>query len=87
LSLSQWLRRASFDISVAVLFCRSKGDLLDILTLQHMLRDVRIIVILPDDDDYTLAKGHDLRPRFLSYRDEDYSNVAGVLSRMIGMRE
>ena len=32
-ALSQRLRRPSFDLSVAVLFCCSKGDLLDILTL------------------------------------------------------
>jgi hypothetical protein len=67
--------------------CRSKGDLLDILTLQHLLRDVRIILILPDDDDDTLAKGHALRPRFLSYREEGFADIADVLSRMIGRRE
>ena len=39
------------------------------------------------DDDETLAKGHALGPRFLSYRDEDFSDVAGVVSRMIGKRE
>jgi hypothetical protein len=86
-ALSQRLHRPSFDLSVAILFCCSKGDLLDILTLQYLLKDVRIILILPDDDDDTLAKGHALGPRFLSYRDEDFSDVAGVVSRMIGKRE
>jgi hypothetical protein len=85
-ALSQRLHRPFFDLTVAVLFCCSKSDLLDILALRPLLKDVRIILILPDDDDDTLAKGHALGPRFLSYHDEDFSDVAGVLSRMIGKR-
>ena len=86
-ALSERLRRPSFDLSVAVLFCCSKNDLLEVLTLQNLLKDVRVILILPDDDVDTLAKGHALGPRFLSYRDGGFQDVAGVLSRMIGRRE
>jgi len=85
-ALSQRLHRPSFDLSVVILFCCSKDDLMDVLTLQNLLKDVRIILILPDDDDDTLAKGHALGPRFLSYRDQGFHDVAGVLSRMIGKR-
>lgn len=85
-ALSQRLHRPSFDLSVVILFCCSKDDLMEVLTLQNLLKDVRIILILPDDDDDTLAKGHALGPRFLSYRDQGFHDVAGVLSRMIGKR-
>jgi len=85
-ALSERLHRPSFDLSVVILFCCSKADLMDVLTLQNLLKDVRIILILPDDDDDTLTKGHALGPRFLSYRDQGFHDVAGVLSRMIGKR-
>jgi hypothetical protein len=44
---------------------------------------MKTIVILPDSNPDTVAKGHILRPRFLSYCDGDFQDVAAVLSRMI----
>jgi hypothetical protein len=43
---------------------------------------MRIILVLPDRDDETVAMGHRLRPRMVSYNDGDYLDVAAVLIRM-----
>src|SRR5271157_676469 len=81
---SERLRKPMDDIPVAVILAAGEDDLLTVLSISHLLYDVRFILILPDRDDPTVAIGHSLRPRFLSYTDSDFREVMAVLSKMIG---
>jgi hypothetical protein len=45
---------------------------------------VKLILIVPDQDDETLTNAHKLRPRFLSFSKNDFSDAASVLAKMIG---
>ncbi len=67
---------------VVLLSPASKEELSRLLALQDLLSDMRIILVLPDRDDETVAMGHRLRPRMVSYSDGDYLDVAAVLTRM-----
>lgn len=77
------LRRPMFDVDLAILLTCSKSDLLDLLLLRDLLLDVRIILILPDRKPDTISRGHSLYPRFLSYVDSDFKDVAAVLDKMM----
>ena len=81
---SKRLHRPMDDIPVAVILASSEEDLLTILSISHLLFDVRFILILPDREDITVAIGHSLRPRFMSYADSDFREVTAVLGKMIG---
>ena len=85
-SLSEGLRQPRNWDDVAILLTSSRVELhyLNLISLRTLLWDMRTIVILPDSNPETVAKGHILRPRFLSYCDGDFMDVAAVLSRMIG---
>ncbi len=85
-SLSRRLRQPSSGPSMAVLLAASKEDLMEFLSIHDLLDSVRIILVLPDRKDDTVAKGHSLRPRFLTYvdSDSDFLDVAAVLSKMLG---
>ncbi|HYA13498.1 MAG TPA: hypothetical protein VEF33_04080 [Syntrophales bacterium] len=73
-----------FDETViAVLLVCSKKDLMDILSLQELLLDMQIILILPDTDNDTVTKGHTLRPRLIIHCDSDFLEVTGALCRMM----
>jgi len=78
------LRKPMDEIPVAVILAASQEDLLAILSISHLLCDVRFILILPDREDVTVAIGHTLRPRFMSYADTDFREVTAVLGKMIG---
>jgi len=78
------LRKPMDEIPVAVVLAASEEDLLAILSISHLLCDVRFILILPDREDVTVAIGHSLRPRFMSYADSDFREVTAVLGKMIG---
>lgn len=82
--LSGRLRRPSgFKEGIAVLFVKSREELLELQSLGELLCDLRIILLLPDDEEETIAAGHLLRPRFLSYADGDFREVAAVLYKML----
>jgi len=84
-SLSRGLRQRRNNDDIAILLASSKVELhyLNLISLRNLLSDMKIIVILPDSSPDTVARGHILRPRFLSYGDGDFQDVAAVLSRMI----
>jgi hypothetical protein len=81
--LSRGLRKPRNGLNIAILLVSSKEDLQNIIYFRDLLWDIKIILILPDSDPDTIAKAHLLRPRFLSYCDSDFQDVAAVLSRMI----
>jgi hypothetical protein len=82
-NLSNRLRQRAHDLPIAVLHAARRKDLSDILSIRDLLRDVRIILVLPDRDESTIAKGHTLRPRFLSYTDSDLTDVFSVLKKCL----
>jgi hypothetical protein len=82
-SLYQELCQPKDESSIAVLLAATQKDLLDILSLRDLLSDLRLILILPDTEDDTIAKGHVLCPRFVSSVDSDFSAVSAVLKKML----
>jgi hypothetical protein len=81
--LSRRLRQPRYNLAVAVLLAASRQDLLDLFSIRDLLDDLRVILLLPNRKKDTIAKGHTLRPRFLTYADSDLSDVAAVLSKML----
>ena len=57
------LRQPKPDPPIAVLLAASREDLSEILSLRDLLGDIRIMLVLPDRERDTIAKGHTLRPR------------------------
>ena len=82
-TLGQRLRRPSYDIAVAVLLISSSEELRNVLSIRHLFDNIKIILILPDRKNETIVIGHKLRPRFLSYTDSDFIDVAVVLENML----
>jgi hypothetical protein len=81
--LSFRLHQSMFDVDLAILLASSKSELLDLILLRDLLLGVRIILILPDKKRDTISRGHSLYPRYLSYVDSDFKDVAAVLDKMM----
>jgi hypothetical protein len=81
--LSHWLRRPIYECFVAVLIAADREELSGFLKLKDLLSYVKLILIVPDQDDETLTNAHKLRPRFLSFSMNDFSEAASVLAKMI----
>ena len=82
--LTQRLRKPRGDMEIAVLLAADRQDLLEMLCIRDLLDNMRTILILPDKSDDTIAKGHNLRPRYVSFVDSDFEDIAAVLGKMLG---
>ncbi len=82
-TLREKLQQPFKHLDVAVFFPSDENELSDLLSLRDLLRDMRIILVLPDRTRGIVAMGHMLRPRLISYGDSDFFEVAAVLGRML----
>ena len=83
-NLSWRLCQPTHNLGVAVIVTTSKEELLGVFSIRDLLNDLRIILILPDRDSNTIKKGQALYPRFISYADGHFNDVAAVLEKMVG---
>jgi len=81
--LSKRLCQPLYDLSIAVLLATTGEELQEILSIQDLITDIRVIAIIPDREKETISKGHLLRPRYLTYADGDFADVAAVLGKML----
>ena len=82
-SLSYRLQQPMNGLKIAILLADSDQDLTDFLSLQDLLSELRIILILPDREPGMFAKAHILRPRFMTYTDSDFEDIKAVLNKMV----
>lgn len=81
-ALRSHLRRHPGAEAVTLLLAADRSDLEKIVSMKgDLLGDRQIILIVPDDAGETLALGHSLRPRFISFIDSDFIEVVAVLRK------
>ena len=68
---------------IVVLLAPTRSDLHELAQVGNTFFDRRVVLILPDGEDETIATGHGLRPRFVSYSG-DFPEIEPVLRKMIG---
>lgn len=68
---------------IAVLEASSRDDLDALLSIRQRLQGIKTILLAPDREEETVALAHQLRPRFLTYINNDPANVAAVLEKML----
>ena len=84
--LTRRLRKPRGDMDLAVLLAADRQDLLEMLAIRDLLDNMRTVLILPDKSDDTIAKGHNLKPRYVSFVDSDFGDIAAVLGKMLENR-
>lgn len=81
--LSKRLVRPIDGRVIMVLVAADRNDLLDIYAIRELFGIIRIIIILPDREDESVRMGYQLQPRFLTYMNEELSEVYSVLRKML----
>lgn len=75
-------RRPVEKEDITVLFIPNREHLREVLSIIHFLERGRLVVILPDHDPITIAQGHLLRPRYLTFMDRPLNELAAVLEKI-----
>jgi hypothetical protein len=81
--LSVTIRKPAHHIDIAILLALQEKDMEEILSMRDYFHDIRTILILPNRDRKTITMAHSLYPRFVSYVDSDFQDVALVLEKML----
>ena len=82
-ALSQRVSQPLDDQDVVVLMTTNQEDFMNLFSIQHLLKDRRLILIAPDQKEETVALAHRLRPRLLTSTDDDLSTATMVLAKML----
>jgi hypothetical protein len=82
------LKEPRYKFAAAVVLAPDRQDISDVLSLEHFLRDVQIILIISHENHGTLSMAHYLRPRFISYfsflsKEIDTGAIISVLQKML----
>lgn len=85
--LSDRLSQSARGNCAAIILAEDIPDLKKLFALRPLLRDIRIILILPDRSEEAVSMGYKLHPRFLSYTDGEFSEIAVVLKKIITLME
>ena len=81
------LHQPIFFIDVAVLVFSNPQELREMVALNYLFGNLRLILILPDHHAETIALGHKLYPRFISFADSDLEDVRMVLKNYLDITE
>ena len=82
-ALTRHLRQPMGMEAVAILWPADADELAALGRLRHLLRNMRIILVLPDAAPRTISDAHMLRPRFISFADGDWTDVAAVAGKIL----
>jgi len=81
-SLRTKLRQPCNYDDVLLIYPSNRKGLAELVALRELMVPMKIVLVLPDREEATVAMGHLLRPRMISYNDSDFLDVAAVLVRM-----
>ncbi|MEW6386054.1 MAG: hypothetical protein AB1491_00840 [Thermodesulfobacteriota bacterium] len=82
-TLEGGLRQLGGEMVLAVLLTISQEELQEVMTLKPWLQGKPLILILPDRNRDTIAKGHVLAPRYLAGLQDDFQEIYEVLNKML----
>jgi hypothetical protein len=82
-SLRRRLCQPRNGLTIAVIVAVTGEELWELLAMRDLLADFRLILVLPDRSRKTIAAGHRMVPRFLSYVDSGLEDVEAVLEQML----
>jgi hypothetical protein len=67
---------------MAVIYAASEKDLIDLYFMQHVLRRVEVVLLLPDTERHTIAMGHRLNPCYMCTNNTDTSHLMEVVKNI-----
>ena len=81
--LGERLHRIIEPGSIAVLFAINREELLRMQMLRELLPEIHVILVLPDRTESTIGLAHLLLPRFLTQKEDPFTDLKKVLNKMV----
>ena len=82
-ALAERLRRPHDPYSAVLVLGPSHEDLRRIISLRDFLKDARVLLVLGDESDETIALAHRVLPTYISELEDGTSGVISVLKQLM----
>ncbi len=82
-SMAQRLSKPRHGVEVVLIIVHNSEEMAGISEIKELVRDMRIVMVLPHHDEHMVAWGHQLGPRFIAYADNGYERIGAVLQKML----
>ena len=82
-AMEKRLRKPGHGLQVALILIHSSKEMDQIQAIRHLVRDLKVILVLPGHDQALIAGAHMLGPRFIAYSDNGHELVGPVLQKML----
>ena len=76
-NLYRSLQTSKPHLTIVVLVLSDRKDLKKLCSIRSMLRDARILLVLPDTEEETIAMVHRFQPRYLTFVDKNGKEHCG----------
>jgi len=76
------LQTSRQHLTIAVLVLSNRNDLKKLRSIRPMFQGVRVLLVLPDTEEETIAMAHRFQPRYLTFVDKNIPALATVVDRM-----
>jgi hypothetical protein len=78
----QRLRQPRVFGTIVIIALQQRRTLETFAQAKELLKDIRTIIVPPDDDMETIVKAHLLRPRFVIFKEDISGKLSMVLTKM-----
>lgn len=70
---------------IVVLLCATREEMCSLSLMRDLFSECRLILIVPNHERETIHQAHRFYPRFLSYADSHFENVAAVIQKSVNL--
>jgi hypothetical protein len=78
------LPQANQQRPIVIVLAPTRNGLENLLKVQELFENTRLILVLADADVETVALGHRMQPRFIGYVSNGFTEIAAVVRKMAG---
>ena len=80
--IAKRLCKPCHGLIIALLIVHDSEELIQIAEIQNLIRDLRLVLVLPGRDPEMICLAHKLGPRFIAYADNGFEQAAAVVRKM-----
>ena len=77
------LRKPRHGLEIVLVVVNRFEELDHVQEIQALMRDLRLVLVLPDRDPGMVSHAHKLAPRFIAYADHGFEQIGAVMKKMV----
>jgi hypothetical protein len=76
------LRKPNHGLEIVLMVVADLKEMGGIEAIEGLMRDLRLVLVLPDRDAELVSQAHKLAPRFIAYADQGTEQIGAVMKKM-----